>query len=62
LLPDLRQASPSVFNKFQQIVHDGALLNAGMPAFKGWLKPEEVEAIRVYLLSKRRALAQTGQK
>ncbi len=58
LLPDLRQASLSVFDKFQQIVHDGALLNAGMPSFKGWLKPEEVEAIRVYLLSKRKTLGQ----
>jgi quinohemoprotein ethanol dehydrogenase len=58
VLPDLRQSAPGVFNKFQQIVHDGALLSAGMPAFKDWLKPAEVEAIRVYLLSKRAALTQ----
>jgi quinohemoprotein ethanol dehydrogenase len=58
LLPDLRQSAPAVFNKFQQIVHDGSLLSVGMPAFKGWLKPAEVEAIRAYLLSKRAAITQ----
>jgi quinohemoprotein ethanol dehydrogenase len=59
VLPDLRYSAPGVFNKFREIVHGGSLLNAGMPAFKGWLQPEEVDAIRLYLLSKRQALSQS---
>lgn len=53
VLPDLRFSQPSVLNSIQKIVLDGALADAGMPSFKQWLKPEDVDAIRAYIISRR---------
>ncbi len=57
VLPDLRSSAPATFDQYQQIVLGGALINAGMPSFKQSLKPADVEAIRIYLLSRRNELA-----
>ena len=57
VLPDLRFSQPSVLNNIQKIVLDGALADEGMPSFKQWLKPEDVEAIRAYIISRRAASA-----
>ncbi len=53
VLPDLRFSQPSVLNNLQKIVLDGALADEGMPSFKQWLKPEDVDAIRAYIISRR---------
>lgn len=53
VLPDLRFSQPSVLNSIQKIVLDGALADEGMPSFKPWLKPEDVDAIRAYIISRR---------
>src|SRR5262249_32027121 len=57
VLPDLKHSNPAVFDKYQQIVIEGALSEAGMPSFKSALKSEDVEAIRAYILSLRNAMA-----
>ncbi|MDQ2920978.1 MAG: cytochrome c, partial [Acidobacteriota bacterium] len=53
VLPDLRQIPPEQFNRFRKIVLDGSLAGAGMPSFKQWLTPEEVDAIRAYIIDRR---------
>ena len=53
VLPDLKYSQPAIFGKFQQIVREGAYADVGMPGFKPWLKPEEIDAIRAYLISRR---------
>lgn len=53
--PDLRYASPEVHNQFAAIVLGGAREALGMPSFNELLNAEQVERIRVYILS--RALA-----
>ena len=57
VLPDLKLSAPSVFNKYREIIVDGARVDIGMPGFKPWLKPEDADAIRVYILSLRNELA-----
>ena len=37
---------------WQQIVHEGALKDNGMASFKGSLTPEEIEAIRAYVIKR----------
>ncbi|WP_144097564.1 PQQ-dependent dehydrogenase, methanol/ethanol family [Croceicoccus sediminis] len=58
VLPDLRRSAaindPMIW---KSIVYDGALQDSGMIGFKGKLSPEEVEAIRVYVGERARALA-----
>jgi quinohemoprotein ethanol dehydrogenase len=58
VVPDLRLSQPNVFEKYQQIVLGGALANSGMPSFKIWLKPQEVDAIRAYVLSRRNEMVE----
>jgi quinohemoprotein ethanol dehydrogenase len=57
VLPDLKYSNPAVFEKYQPIVLNGALAEAGMPGFKSALKPADVEAIRAYIVSLRNTLA-----
>ena len=57
VLPDLKLSRPAVFDRYPQIVLDGALAEAGMPGFKSALAPDDVAAIRAYLLSLRNAMA-----
>jgi quinohemoprotein ethanol dehydrogenase len=51
LMPDLRYAPPSAFERFNEIVLTGLLANRGMPAFK--LSEEEAAAIKAYVLTRR---------
>lgn len=56
VLPDLRASEKAVFDNYRQMVLDGAMVNVGMPAFKQWLTAEDVELIRLYILSRRAEL------
>src|SRR5262249_40924652 len=56
VLPDLKYSDPAIFDKYQQIVIEGALAESGMPSFKSALGPEEVQAIRAYILSLRNSM------
>ena len=52
VLPDLRR-SPMVRDAaLNAILLDGSLVAAGMPSFKGALSPDDVDAIRRYLVQK----------
>jgi mono/diheme cytochrome c family protein len=51
--PDLRYSAASVFDHYKEIVLDGKNLARGMPSFKAWLTPDDVEAIRAYILKRR---------
>ncbi len=53
VLPDLRR-SGALENRmaWQQIVHDGALSGNGMASFEGSLSPEQIEAIRAYVIKR----------
>lgn len=53
VLPNLALSQPAIYDKFEQIVLGGALIEAGMPSFKEWLKPEDVASLRAYVLSRR---------
>ncbi|MCI0659474.1 MAG: PQQ-dependent dehydrogenase, methanol/ethanol family [Acidobacteria bacterium] len=53
VLPDLKISSPEIFRRYKQIVLDGELAQSGMPSFKPWLKPEDVDAIRAYIINLR---------
>lgn len=56
VLPDLRASDKAVFDSYRQLVLDGAMVNVGMPAFKQWLTSEDVDLIRLYVLSRRAEL------
>ncbi|MCC6919436.1 MAG: PQQ-dependent dehydrogenase, methanol/ethanol family [Alphaproteobacteria bacterium] len=51
VLPDLRMSQPEIFDQYNDIVLGGALAPNGMASFADVLKPEDVEAIRQYILS-----------
>ena len=51
--PDLRYSAPSVFDHYKEILLEGKNLGRGMPSFKAWLTPDDVEAIRAYILKRR---------
>ena len=48
---NLRRMSPESHEAFQQIVIDGVLQRGGMPLWKGFLSPQEVDDIHAYLIS-----------
>jgi quinohemoprotein ethanol dehydrogenase len=53
VLPDLRQSGTIAdAAAFKSIVHDGTLAENGMISFKTVLKPEEIEAVRHYIVSR----------
>jgi quinohemoprotein ethanol dehydrogenase len=58
VLPDLRKSAPEVLEveNFRQIVLGGAYQPRGMPSFAKFLGPDDVAAIRQYVLSRRAAL------
>jgi quinohemoprotein ethanol dehydrogenase len=56
VLPDLRKATPGIYDIMDEIVLRGALANNGMPRFDAWLRRDDVAAIRAYLLTRRAAL------
>ena len=55
-LPDLRYLSKAKLDHLEDILLGGALAKAGMPSFVKLLKPEDVRAIRAYLISRSREL------
>jgi quinohemoprotein ethanol dehydrogenase len=57
VIADLRLSDPSVFDSYHEIVLGGEMIDSGMPAFKLWLKPEEVDALRAYVVARRNELA-----
>jgi quinohemoprotein ethanol dehydrogenase len=57
LIPDLRHSQPATFDRFAEIVLGGALVASGMPSFKASLSEEEMNAIKVYVLSRRALIA-----
>jgi quinohemoprotein ethanol dehydrogenase len=58
VIPDLRLSQPEIFDRYQEIILGGALAESGMPSFKSWFKPEDVDAIRAYILSRRKEIVQ----
>jgi quinohemoprotein ethanol dehydrogenase len=58
VLPDLRKSAEDVLapRNFAAIVLDGAYLSKGMASFADFLSPNDVAAIREYVLSRRAAL------
>jgi quinohemoprotein ethanol dehydrogenase len=56
-MPDLRRSSAlSDAAAWKSIVYDGALEANGMVGFEDKLKPDQVEAIRLYIGEQARAL------
>lgn len=62
LVPDLRKSDEAHRNLFQQIVLDGVLRPLGMPSFKDTLTPDEVEKIKLYVMSREYADYAKAQK
>jgi quinohemoprotein ethanol dehydrogenase len=54
--PDLRAVGPEIWNKYDAILRDGALADAGMASFKDILSADDVKAIRAYTLQQAQAL------
>ncbi|MFM5886158.1 MAG: c-type cytochrome [Novosphingobium sp.] len=53
LNPDLRHSTALGNPKlWQEIVHDGLLKQNGMVAWKGQFNPEQIEAIRLYVVKR----------
>lgn len=63
ILPDLRY-SPAIANQrfWYAIVGDGALTSRGMVGFKDNYSPEELEALRAFVISRAHFAKDTGQK
>ena len=55
-IADLRYSAPGAFQKYEQIVLEGAYSSRGMPSFKQWLKADDVDKIRAYVLKRRAEL------
>jgi glucose dehydrogenase/mono/diheme cytochrome c family protein len=60
-LPDLRYASKQTLEGIEQIVLGGSRAAMGMPSFAKILKPEQVRAIRAFIVSRARMAATAGQ-
>jgi quinohemoprotein ethanol dehydrogenase len=56
-IPDLRYATAETHHQIESIVLGGVRESRGMPSFKDVLKPGEVHAIQVYILSQAAAAA-----
>ncbi|MCP3986434.1 MAG: PQQ-dependent dehydrogenase, methanol/ethanol family, partial [bacterium] len=56
VLPDLRKATPAIYDGIEDIVLRGARVPNGMPSFAEWLEAGDVADVRAYLLSRRAAL------
>ena len=57
VLPDLRYSGKGVFDRWDQVVIDGALENIGMPGFQGVLSVEDSQAIKAYVIDRAQAAA-----
>jgi mono/diheme cytochrome c family protein len=61
LVKDLRLSEETVHAQWNAIVLGGLLQGPGMPAFAGILTAEEAEAVRMYVLDRARALADSAK-
>ncbi len=61
-IADLRYSNESTLKMYPKIVLEGAYQPMGMPPFGDRLKPDEVEAIRNYVLDRRAAITKTSEK
>jgi quinohemoprotein ethanol dehydrogenase len=59
-ISDLCYSQPQVFRNYRGIVLDGEYAGMGMPSFRDRLSADDVEAIRLFVLSQRAKL--TGRK
>jgi quinohemoprotein ethanol dehydrogenase len=59
-LPDLRYTSKETLKPFESILLGGARASYGMPSYKKILKPQEVRAIRAYIISRSQEPAPTA--
>ncbi|WP_149304707.1 PQQ-dependent dehydrogenase, methanol/ethanol family [Pareuzebyella sediminis] len=50
-IPDLTYSTPQIFESFQQIVGEGALLGLGMPNFGDRLSEDDIGDVKNYILS-----------
>ncbi|HVR30068.1 MAG TPA: PQQ-dependent dehydrogenase, methanol/ethanol family [Thermoanaerobaculia bacterium] len=57
-LADLRYSAPRVFERYAEILLEGALLDVGMPAFDDRFSADDAAAIRAFVLSERARLIQ----
>ncbi|KAA0571529.1 PQQ-dependent dehydrogenase, methanol/ethanol family [Azospirillum sp. Sh1] len=55
LMPDLRKVDPTIYDSMEAIVLGGALEDQGMPNFGKYLLPADVEKIKAYIVSRRKA-------
>ncbi|MFP3550910.1 PQQ-dependent dehydrogenase, methanol/ethanol family [Paraburkholderia sp. SIMBA_049] len=55
LTPDLRKSASQTFDGYSAIVRGGALEPLGMPKFGAYLTQDDVEKIKSYVVSRRRA-------
>src|SRR5262249_276621 len=57
LVAALPMSKPEVFKMYKGIVLDGEYSAKGMPSFGKWLKTDDIEAIRAYIIKRRSDLA-----
>jgi PQQ-dependent dehydrogenase (methanol/ethanol family) len=59
LVPDLRLSNAAVHEQWDAIVLEGQRRPLGMPAFAGILSAEDSQAVRMYVIDRARALAES---
>jgi quinohemoprotein ethanol dehydrogenase len=59
LIKDLRLSTQAVHDQWNDIVLEGRRMELGMPAFAGILDAEESEAVRLYVIERARAMAES---
>jgi quinohemoprotein ethanol dehydrogenase len=62
ILPDLRYRITEIEPAWQDIVFDGALAGAGMPAWKDYLSREEADKIKSYVAHEARLGSERGER
>ncbi|MDJ0786383.1 MAG: PQQ-dependent dehydrogenase, methanol/ethanol family [Myxococcota bacterium] len=61
VLPDLRKSAAAIYDIYPAILLEGAKLPNGMPNFSPFIGPDDVEAIRAYVLTRRAALLESQE-
>jgi len=51
IIPDLTFSRPEIFESFHQIVGEGILLNLGMPAYGDKLSKNDINDVKIFILS-----------
>ena len=50
-VPDLRRSAIVMSPAFSQVVIGGAFTQAGMPIYRGSIQPDQIEALRAYIVA-----------